>query len=513
MSQESVKVVIRARPLSSSEISRGNTNIVSVDQELNQISILDSKSVPKTFAFDGIYNENYTQQQIYDETAFPLVESVLEGYNGTIFAYGQTGCGKTFTMVGVPGDEVMQGIIPNSFGHIFGCISESGASKCFLVRCSYSEIYNEEVRDLISNDPTLKLELKESADKSIYVKNLSMHVVKSVVDIERLMEFGNKHRITKETNMNERSSRSHAIFTIYIETSEEKDGRSLVKAGKLNLVDLAGSERQKKTGASGDRLKEGIKINLSLHALGNVITSLVDGSSHVPYRDSKLTLLLQDSLGGNTKTVMIAVISPADYNYDESLSTLRYASRAKFIKNKPKVNEDPKDALLRSYAEEIQRLKSMISAQNNGQITQIIEIKQAIYKNNAENESEDSTQSDGDRNNSKNIEEIISDFQTQLIMGGEALNKAEQAKTHAIRSYRLKLRKQKKREKELIDETRKREEEMLYKEQNYQSMQDELEDLRRVVKKLRTKYKTYKQEIEDVNHENELNKQELLERV
>lgn len=167
--------------------------------------------------------------------------------------------------------------------------------------------------------------------------------------------------------MNQDSSRSHSLFTIYIETSENINDEQRIKAGKLNLVDLAGSERSSKTGATGQTLKEGIKINLSLTALGNVISSLVDGKSqHIPYRDSKLTRLLQDSLGGNTKTVMIAAISPADYNYDETISTLRYASRAKSIKNKPKVNEDPKDALLKQYEEEINKLKKMLNNMNNG---------------------------------------------------------------------------------------------------------------------------------------------------
>lgn len=374
MSTETVKVVVRVRPLNSKEKANGSQSIIEVDRELNQISIMNLKTqVPKTFAFDAVYETNCTQQSVYDETAFPLIESVLEGYNGTIFAYGQTGCGKTFTMVGDPSVPELKGIIPNSFAHVFGYIGDADTRNCFLVRISYSEIYNEEIRDLLNYDPNSKLELRENKDKGIYVKGLSMMPVKSIKDIESAMEFGNKHRVTKGTNMNEKSSRSHAIFTIYIESTETKEGRTIIKAGKLNLVDLAGSEKQKKTGAAGDRLKEAIEINLSLSALGNVISALVDGNvSHVPYRDSKLTRLLQDSLGGNTKTVMIAVASPADYNYEESLSTLRYASRAKFIKNKPKVNEDPKDALIRQYAEEIERLRKLLSEKDNP-IPQVIE--------------------------------------------------------------------------------------------------------------------------------------------
>lgn len=200
------------------------------------------------------------------------------------------------------------------------------------------------------------------------MKDLTCIIVKSIPEIERAMNYGTTNRKTAATAMNNDSSRSHSLFTIYIETGEDdSNGEQRIKAGKLNLVDLAGSERQSKTKATGATLKEGIKINLSLTALGNVISALVDGKQqHIPYRDSKLTRLLQDSLGGNTKTVMIAAVSPADYNYLETLSTLRYAARAKAITNKPIVNEDPKDALLKQYEQEIQKLKSMLEGMNNG---------------------------------------------------------------------------------------------------------------------------------------------------
>ena len=182
------------------------------------------------------------------------------------------------------------------------------------------------------------------------------------------MNFGTKNRKTAATAMNATSSRSHSIFTIYIETLEKTETGETLKAGKLNLVDLAGSERSSKTNAVGATLQEGIKINLSLSALGNVISALVDGKGkHIPYRDSKLTRLLEDSLGGNTKTVMIAAISPADYNYEETLTTLRYAARAKTIKNKPKINEDPKDALLKEYKNEIQQLREKLEMYQKGQ--------------------------------------------------------------------------------------------------------------------------------------------------
>ena len=371
---ESVRVVVRVRPLDKNEVARGNASILDVDRGNSQVMLFSSRAVPpKVFAFDAVYGPDAEQQLIYDETGFPLIENILEGYNGTIFAYGQTGCGKTFTM---SGKAEHPGIIPNAFKHIFSSISDTGADRMFLVYCSYVEIYNEEIRDLLKYDPKTKLELKEKPDSGVFIKGLQKESVATVSDIMRLMDQGASHRTTKETAMNEHSSRSHSIFTVYVEMSVNREDGAHLKAGKLNLVDLAGSERQKKTQAEGDRLKEAIEINLSLSALGNVISALVDGhSSHIPYRDSKLTRLLQDSLGGNTKTIMIAVASPADYNYDESLSTLRYASRAKFIQNRPTVNEDPKDALLRQYVEEINRLKQALE----GQEVEVKYVEKIVY--------------------------------------------------------------------------------------------------------------------------------------
>lgn len=225
----------------------------------------------------------------------------------------------------------------------------------------------QDIRDLLSKDPTNKLELKEHPDTGVYVKDLTTSVVRSPAEIDMVLQAGKRNRVTGSTLMNQTSSRSHAIFCVTIETSEMgNDGKAHIRAGRLNMVDLAGSERQSKTGATGDRLKEAIKINQSLTALGGVISALVDGkSTHIPYRDSKLTRLLQDSLGGNAKTVMIANCGPADYNYDETLSTLRYASHAKAIKNKPKINEDPKDAMLREFQEEISRLRQRLAAEES----------------------------------------------------------------------------------------------------------------------------------------------------
>uniref|UniRef100_A0A8D2L6F8 Kinesin-like protein n=1 Tax=Varanus komodoensis TaxID=61221 RepID=A0A8D2L6F8_VARKO len=362
---DNVKVVVRCRPFNEREKTMCYKMAVNVDEMRGTITVHktdSSNEPPKTFTFDTVFGPESKQLDVYNLTARPIIDSVLEGYNGTIFAYGQTGTGKTFTMEGVRAVPELRGIIPNSFAHIFGHIAKAEGDTRFLVRVSYLEIYNEEVRDLLGKDQTQRLEVKERPDVGVYIKDLSAYVVNNADDMDRIMTLGHKNRSVGATNMNEHSSRSHAIFTITIECSEKGvDGNMHVRMGKLHLVDLAGSERQAKTGATGQRLKEATKINLSLSTLGNVISALVDGkSTHVPYRNSKLTRLLQDSLGGNSKTMMCANIGPADYNYDETISTLRYANRAKNIKNKARINEDPKDALLRQFQKEIEELKKKL---------------------------------------------------------------------------------------------------------------------------------------------------------
>ena len=290
------------------------------------------EDVPKVFTFDSVYDWNSEQENLFAETVYPICTNVVEGYNGTIFAYGQTGTGKTFTITGVPKDPRLKGVMPRSFENIFNQI-QSNQKRQHLVRVSYLEIYQEEIRDLMNKkNATAKLELKDK-DTGVYVKDLSTYVVKTPQDMLKVFEEGNLMRHVGATNMNEHSSRSHSVFTITVESSEIDDqGEAHIKVGKLNIVDLAGSERQSKTGATGDRLKEASKINLSLSTLCHVISSLTDPKcTYIPYRDSKLTRILQDSLGGNTKTVMIAALGPADYNIEETLSTLRYASRAKQI--------------------------------------------------------------------------------------------------------------------------------------------------------------------------------------
>lgn len=272
-------------------------------------------------------------------------------------------------MEGVPEPPNLRGITPRAIEHIFRHI-EGTPDKQFLVRASYLEIYNEEICDLLNKNYKNKLELRESPDSGVYVKDLSSFIIQDANEMKEKLSSGRKNRHNGETKMNKDSSRSHSIFSIQIETIELGiDGKPHVRAGKLNLVDLAGSERQSKTQAVGDRFKEAVNINQSLSTLGNVISALVDGkSTHVPYRDSKLTRLLQNSLGGNAKTVMVANIGPADYNYEETISTLRYANHAKSIKNKPKINEDPKDTMIREYQSEITRLKDELAKKLGGGI-------------------------------------------------------------------------------------------------------------------------------------------------
>ncbi|CAH0664242.1 unnamed protein product [Spodoptera exigua] len=353
---ECVKVVVRCRPLSEKEKNEGYEEVVKVWPERGAVQVYSPKGQDKMFTYDAAYDCTADTQTMYDEMVRPLVASVLDGFNGCVFAYGQTGTGKTHTMEGTPDHE---GIIPRAFRHIWAHIENSASPDVtHLVSCSYIELYLEDVRDLLSKD-CKKLTIRGQELNGFYIPEMTSVVCKSAAEMVRVMRAGNRNRAAGRTDMNEHSSRSHAVFLVTVETAHRKTNR--IRVGKLNLVDLAGSERQRKTGASAERLREASRINQALSSLGNVISALAENSPHVPYRDSKLTRILQDSLGGNSKTIMIANIGPASYNYDETITTLRYAHRAKAIKNKPVRNEDPKDAKLREYQAEIERLRALIS--------------------------------------------------------------------------------------------------------------------------------------------------------
>uniref|UniRef100_A0A5S6QWW8 Kinesin-like protein n=1 Tax=Trichuris muris TaxID=70415 RepID=A0A5S6QWW8_TRIMR len=335
-----VKVAIRCRPMAVMEKEQGASDCLQILTDHRQV-VIDGRC----FQFDEVFGHSCKQRQVYDSCAAPLCASFFEGYNCTIFAYGQTGSGKTYTM---GTEEKAQSSCPESGGLIIRIInnifnnSEAQSSEFeFNFSCSMLEIYNETVFDLLGNREPLMI--REHQTEGVYVQNLTLKRVENLTDTLRCLEEGCDNRSQGQTAMNATSSRSHAIFTIYMTKICRNENANCYKA-KLNLVDLAGSERLKKTQAEGKRMKEGIKINEGLLALGNVISALTETTKsrvHIPYRDSKLTRLLQDSLGGNSVTVMIACVSPADTNHDETMNTLRYAERAKKIKNKPLVNLDP----------------------------------------------------------------------------------------------------------------------------------------------------------------------------
>jgi kinesin family member 3B len=313
-----------------------------------------------------------------------------------------------------------KGIIPRTFEQIWSHINRT-QNMNFLVAVSYLEIYMEELRDLLKPGNN-HLELRER-ENGICVPNLHSVLCKSVEDMMNVMNVGNKNRTVGFTNMNEHSSRSHAVFVIKIEMCEMDSTQ--IKVGCLNLVDLAGSERQSKTGATAERLKEASKINRALSSLGNVISALAEKSPHVPYRDSKLTRLLQDSLGGNSKTIMIANIGPSEYNYNETLTTLRYAHRAKTIQNKPVKNEDPQDTKLREYQEEIARLKKLISDRQSKEKPVSKRKKSARVRKTSESEksaSEEEETNEDDSINEKQIQALDAERNVVLEREKEVTN-------------------------------------------------------------------------------------------
>ena len=354
----SLKVAIRLRPLSPRE--KDSELATSPNPSKNEISITNRKKTIN-FAFDHVFTSNSSQEELYNQLGSDTVTSALQGYNICIFAYGQTGSGKSYSMMGAQGSN--RGIIPRLCAELFARIQEnvenskdSDEKKTYQVEVSYLEIYCERVKDLLNpSDKVLKV--REHPKLGPYVDGLSKCAVSTYDEIERLMDEGNKSRTVASTKMNSESSRSHGLFKIIV--SEKCCG--VEKVSKISLVDLAGSERATKTGVTGKHLREGANINKSLTTLGKVISSLAESSSsdsrHIPYRDSVLTWILKESLGGNAKTVMIATISPSMDNFDETLSTLRYANQAKNIKCNAVINEDPKQKLIKELHDEIKTLK------------------------------------------------------------------------------------------------------------------------------------------------------------
>nr|XP_030136143.1 kinesin-like protein KIF1A isoform X4 [Taeniopygia guttata] len=391
MAGASVKVAVRVRPFNSREMSRESKCIIQMSGSTTTIlNPKQPKETPKSFNFDYSYwshttpaDINYaSQKQVYRDIGEEMLQHAFEGYNVCIFAYGQTGAGKSYTMMGKQ-EKDQQGIIPQLCEDLFSRINDTtNDNMSYSVEVSYMEIYCERVRDLLNPKNKGNLRVREHPLMGPYVEDLSKLAVTSYNDIQDLMDSGNKARTVAATNMNETSSRSHAVFNI-IFTQKRHDAETDItteKVSKISLVDLAGSERADSTGAKGTRLKEGANINKSLTTLGKVISALAEMDSgpnknkkkkktdFIPYRDSVLTWLLRENLGGNSRTAMVAALSPADINYDETLSTLRYADRAKQIRCNAVINEDPNNKLIRELKDEVARLRDLLYAQGLGDI-------------------------------------------------------------------------------------------------------------------------------------------------
>ena len=384
-----VKVIARFRPMNELEKTSGNEQVcVFTSPTSLQFNSTREKNVYR-YNFDRIFTPSSTQEDIYSFGVKEIIDSVLNGYNGTVLAYGQTSSGKTYTMQGEMEPPSAQGIIPRMISHVFKYIYNTEGTD-FIIKVSMIEIYQEKIRDLL-DITRVNLNIREDNIKGIYVDGCSERYVGCPNDVLALLELGSSNRAQAATNMNEHSSRSHSIFILTINQTNKKDGGS--KIGKLYLVDLAGSEKISKTGATGHTLEEAKIINKSLTTLGRVINNLTDGkSTHVPYRESKLTRVLQESLGGNSKTCLIITCSPSIYNESETLSTLRFGERAKKIKNKPKINKEITVAELQKLVE---RLKENLK-QANARINQLenfikqngLKIPESDYKKEDDEEEE-----------------------------------------------------------------------------------------------------------------------------
>ncbi|XP_004632113.1 kinesin-like protein KIF11 [Octodon degus] len=375
---KNIQVVVRCRPFNLAERKVNAHSVVECDQTRKEVSVrtggLADKSSRKTYTFDMVFGASTKQIDVYRSVVCPILDEVIMGYNCTIFAYGQTGTGKTFTMEGERSpneaytweEDPLAGIIPRTLHQIFEKLTDNGTE--FSVKVSLLEIYNEELFDLLnpSSDVSERLQMFDDPrnKRGVIIKGLEEITVHNKDEVYQILEKGAAKRTTAATLMNAYSSRSHSVFSVTIHMKETTiDGEELVKIGKLNLVDLAGSENIGRSGAVDKRAREAGNINQSLLTLGRVITALVEKTPHVPYRESKLTRILQDSLGGRTRTSIIATISPASLNLEETLSTLEYAHRAKNILNKPEVNQKlTKKALIKEYTEEIERLKRDLAA-------------------------------------------------------------------------------------------------------------------------------------------------------
>lgn len=492
-----VEVVIRVRPPLDRELRGGvqpyapatevdaSRKIITLSENLKAAAndgIDDGMYFHNTyrFGFDCVYGPDDTQKQVYERSARSAVINVLAGYNASIIAYGQTGSGKTYTMTGELEGEG-RGIIPRAVDDVFGHIQrdQKGSFRCkFLVRASYLQIYNEVVSDLLKPEAT-NLTVREDPRHGVRVEGLSEWVVRTPADVYTLMARGAMARATGATKLNEISSRSHAIFVLIVEKSVIEDDdftdpamldhqsalpsfgfdegagirkrtpRQIVKVGKLYLVDLAGSERVHLTGATGKRLEESKKINQSLSALGNVISALTESSrgsgsgkstkgKHIPYRDSRLTRILEDSLGGNCKTTFMAMISPAVEAFPESLSTLKFAHRAKKVKNLARVNEDVDHVtLLRKYERELRKLRAELQQRSKDLVDKrlVLQLEEARRREQADKIAaitaleKQSVEIARQKAAMAQLQKKIASMQSQLLIGGQKVEETPEFRT------------------------------------------------------------------------------------
>ena len=503
---EPVRVVARCRPLLSREIQEQRESIVKVNQSQGEISITNPNSSSsedrKNFSFDHVFGPETSQNTIYNEIAFPIVHSVLRGYNGTIFAYGQTGAGKTYTMQGNVNFKESKGIIPRAIEQIFNSI-ESTPDKQFVVRVSFLEIYNEEVSDLFNKDQKSPLLVREKPGLGVFVEGLLSIPVENVADAYQKLATGNQNRAVRLTQMGRCSSRSHTIFTITIEYSETgPDGEHHIKMGKLNLVDLAGSERQKKAQVTGMGLRETAQINKSLIALGDVISVLASPKPlHIPYRNSKLTRLLQDSLGGNTKTVLITNIGPADWNFEETMCTLKFASRVKSI-----INEDLKNAKLKGNQEERGESKVRLNGGGDENKRQNVEEKRKIIEA-QENLADDERQRLLADLASREEDQKVAD-ERQVLKGSEVIESTKQQEE--IKRLKNQLEEKALREQKLAQKLAEQEAEI----RSFRTMHCELEEEKnKKIDKLEHELKRAKTEIQglqkDFDEERKVYKEQI----
>ncbi|XP_038973722.1 kinesin-like protein KIN-5C [Phoenix dactylifera] len=443
-----VQVLLRCRPFNDDELRSNAPHVVTCNEYQREVAVTQSiagKQIGRIFTFDKVFGPSAKQKDLYDQAVVPIVNEVLEGFNCTIFAYGQTGTGKTYTMEGecrraksgpknqLPADA---GVIPRAVKQIFDTLESQNAE--YSVKVTFLELYNEEITDLLAPEELSKtamedrqkkpLPLMEDGKGGVLVRGLEEEIVASADEIFSLLERGSAKRRTAETLLNKQSSRSHSLFSITIHIKEATpEGEELIKCGKLNLVDLAGSENICRSGAREGRAREAGEINKSLLTLGRVITALVEHLGHVPYRDSKLTRLLRDSLGGRTKTCIIATVSPSVHCLEETLSTLDYAHRAKNIKNRPEVNQKMmKSTLIKDLYGEIERLKAEVYAAREKVGVYIP--KERYYQEEAERKAmTEQIEQMGVllENNQKNIEALQEKYNAQLQQSSDLSKKLD----------------------------------------------------------------------------------------